>query len=322
MEIPTTRENSKSLPIVSIIIPTRDRERCLIPCLESLRSLSYQKDKIEIIVVNDGKGLSQDLETRFPEMRLINGTDHLGASRARNMGIIASRGEIVAFIDDDVVVHPEWLSNLVRIYQRSPGVSAIVGRITRKSFNEVETANVPVGAIGLNGHLYFNFDRAKPYRVEWMRGCNLSVRREVVREIGGFNEALGEITIAEDIEFSLRLKKHAMQMRYEPSVVLIHTEFRSGGIRTAPADLAFFATRNVVYVYLKSCDYPKKFAAIMRNVGGIVLLSIKRYQRSKHREGGIPDIIRNTVRGFVHGVALAWTIRDNESSFVRKDAMR
>src|SRR5947209_14347107 len=104
-------------PFASVIISTHDRPEQVMRCLNSLISLRYPH--YEIIVVDNAPStdaidiLVQDLSQRISFIRYVR-EDCPGLSWARNRGIMAAKGEILAFTDDDVIVDPYWLADLAR----------------------------------------------------------------------------------------------------------------------------------------------------------------------------------------------------------------
>jgi hypothetical protein len=122
-------------PNVSLVICTRDRPQDLQRCLASLRSLTLRPQ--QILVVDNSP------ETEATRHLVLNeaGIEYVpeaqpGLSRARNAGIAHSRGEIVVFTDDDVVVHPDWLLDLLQGFE-DPHVMAVTGPVLPA---ELETA--------------------------------------------------------------------------------------------------------------------------------------------------------------------------------------
>lgn len=301
-------------PIISVIIVTRNR-KSLETCLDSLREANYPRELLELVIVDDGAPLRGLRVAGLGRVEIINSPVKLSLTKARNVGISASSGDILAFIDDDVTVHKEWLMNMSLAFARHEEASAFVGGIVRRQSDVLVADGAPTGIIGLNGHLHFNFDRARSCRVEWMRGCSLSVRRSDAIELGGFNENL-LASGAGDLEFSLRLKKSRRIMRYEPSVLVTHSEAMMGVSRMFPSRLAYFYIHNLAYVYVKLCDYPKKLVAIPRSTGAIFLLSIKRNLRNKGDQVGFVDIFASAFRGFVEGTALALRAKSESKSVV------
>jgi glycosyltransferase involved in cell wall biosynthesis len=97
-----------SAPVVSVVIPTYNRAHCLPRAIESVLSQSY--DRMEIIVVNDGStDDTQSVLAEYGNRLHVISQPNAGVSAARNAGVLASRGEIVTFLDSD----DEWMSSKV-----------------------------------------------------------------------------------------------------------------------------------------------------------------------------------------------------------------
>jgi GT2 family glycosyltransferase len=271
------------LPIISVIIATRGREDFLRDCLFSLSNVNYPKGKLEVIIINDDKPLSrlvlQKFIQAFSELSIIEVSKRVGPACARNIGIKNSIGEILVFIDDDVVVHPMLLKNIIKPYSDEK-VGGVGGRITSRSFHELNK-KVPTGYMGITGHIYFNFRSAYRQYVTWIRGCNMSFRRDVIYKIGLFDELLGIFSYSEDIDLSLRVGKLGYRIVYEPTAVVIHREAFKGGLRPSSQVLAYYAVRNAVYVYLKNLDLLRKLMAIPRVMIGIFSLCIRRCRKER-----------------------------------------
>ena len=110
--------------IVSVVVCAYNAERTMEDCLTSLEKLNYSD--YEVIVVNDGStDRTREIAERFPYARLIN-QENKGLSAARNVGVAAATGEIVAFTDSDCVADPDWLFYLVAKFLSSD-LSAVGG---------------------------------------------------------------------------------------------------------------------------------------------------------------------------------------------------
>ena len=175
----------------SIVINTLNRGEMLRKTLESFRWLRYEGD-FEVIVVN---GPSSDcteevLAVWDPEIR-IGKCDAANISVSRNIGICMARGDIVAFIDDDAIPEPEWLSSLAEAYDRPEigGAGGVVYDHTGYNCQFVYSTadrlgNVNWAAEGNMEHLCFPGSYEFPY----LQGTNASFRRAALLEIGGFDE--------------------------------------------------------------------------------------------------------------------------------------
>jgi len=102
-------------PFISVVVCTYNRRTHLERCLKSLKDQEYKN--FEIIVVNGPSNDGTDAVLRdYPKIYVISQNELNGLSNARNLGIMASKGEIIAFIDDDAVADKNWLDSLVSGY--------------------------------------------------------------------------------------------------------------------------------------------------------------------------------------------------------------
>jgi glycosyltransferase involved in cell wall biosynthesis len=114
-------------PFVSVVVPARNAEQTVGQCLESLLRLDYDPERREILVVDNGStDRTGEIIRRYPVRCLFE--PRRGPSAARNCGVEAARGEIVAFTDADCVVTTRWLRALVRGFE-APEVWAVAGEI-------------------------------------------------------------------------------------------------------------------------------------------------------------------------------------------------
>jgi len=215
---------------ISVIICTRDRPEHLEVCLESIRRLSVKPD--EVVVVDNAPSTDR---TR----RLVAGVANVryvleprpGLDIARNTGIRESAGEIIAYVDDDVSVHPDWIDGLRRGF-RDPAVMALTGlvlasELTTKSqliFEQYWSFNR-----GYRPLIYAEeyFARYKRFGVPAWRigaGANMAFRRGIFARVGAFDERLdvGAAGCSGDSEFWYRVLAEGCKCRYEPTAIVYH----------------------------------------------------------------------------------------------------
>jgi glycosyltransferase involved in cell wall biosynthesis len=165
-------------PKVSVVVASYNGGKTLPACLESLRHLNYPN--YEVILVDDGsKDNTPEIAKRHPEVRTIQ-QENKGLSVARNVGIAAAQGEIVAFTDSDCRADEDWLYYLVGDMLRH-GFSAMGGH------NFLPPEDSPVAAVvmaspGGPAHVLLT-DR----EAEHVPGCNMAFYKRVLDEIGGFD---------------------------------------------------------------------------------------------------------------------------------------
>jgi glycosyltransferase involved in cell wall biosynthesis len=215
---------------ISVVVPTRQRPRPLAACLEALAA--GFPDDAEIIVVADGCG--QDLGpvvgrfVRPLRLRLI-ATEHGGPAAARNRGLEAARGEIVAFTDDDCRPWPGWLAALAAGVVTSP--PRAVGGTTRNGLPGCAYAD----AMQLVLDLLSRYDRAAAGRERFLASNNLAFPAAPLRALGGFDESY---RTAEDRELCRRWTAAGYELGRIPAAVVAHD---------VRLDLAGFVRRFVDY---------------------------------------------------------------------------
>lgn len=218
----------------SVIICTRDRPEELRRCLASLPTQSYSPH--EIIVVDNA---SRDLRTR--EVALQAGAAYVREERpgldfARNAGARRATGEIVAYTDDDVLLHRCWLERMVAAFD-SPDISAVTGLVLPAEL--VTEAQRHFETYWSFGRGYVRDDFTAQRFVAhtdgvfpaWTigAGASMAFRREVFEQVGGFDERLdvGQAGCSGDSEFWYRLLASGLGCRYEPRAVAFHFHRRT-----------------------------------------------------------------------------------------------
>lgn len=178
-----------------------------------------------ILVIDHNPELLARARAAFPEARVLDNTARAGASGARNTGIAVATGDVVAFLDDDARPEPDWLERLMTAYD-DPAVLA-VGGVALPVWPDRRPDHMPPELDWLVGCTYLGqpTERAD---VRNLWGCNMSVRRFVFDEIGGFDEDAGRIGLiplgAEETEFCIRIaqRKPGSRVVFEPDAVVHH----------------------------------------------------------------------------------------------------
>lgn len=225
---------------VSIIIGTYDRPDDLRRCLQHLARQSTDRS-IEVIVVDNhpGSGLTAPLASEFPSVRWL-AEPRQGVAYARNAGILASQGEIIVTVDDDVSMPPDWLERLIAPFTRSD-VLAVTGNVLPLELEtEAQQLFERYGNGGLGrGYRSFEvngdwFARSGRYAVPtWELGgtANSAYRAAIFRDpaIGLMEETLGPgmpSGVGEDIYLFYRILKAGGTIRYEATAAVWHRHRR------------------------------------------------------------------------------------------------
>ncbi|WP_457557854.1 glycosyltransferase family 2 protein [Candidatus Harpocratesius sp.] len=118
--------------IISIIIPTYKRYKMLLSCLKSIkRAKNVNLANCEVIVVDDGGNLSRSIE-KYGEglnIKWIYLLENKGQANAQKEAMSIATSDIIAFLDDDAEIHPNWINSILKYFKSFPEVSAVLGRI-------------------------------------------------------------------------------------------------------------------------------------------------------------------------------------------------
>jgi mycofactocin glycosyltransferase len=206
----------ETLPLVSIVIPVYNRPEEIAECLASLQTLDYPADKIEVIVVDDASWDRTVAEVRRFDVRLIVQPNNMGQSAARNTGVAAASGEIIAFLDSDCIAEKGWLRELVPYFQ-DPRV-ALVGGYVGAYYNEKRMDRYEQVCSALNMGADTVLGRGEG-SVFYVPTCNMLVRKDIYERVGGLDEAL---QVGEDVDLCWRLMQEGHHLFYIPHGRVLH----------------------------------------------------------------------------------------------------
>jgi GT2 family glycosyltransferase len=203
-----------------------ERWQLLLDSIASLRAQSRSLNEL-IVVVDHNDTLLAQVREAVPDATVIPNRHARGLSGARNSGIEVADCDVVAFVDDDVVVAPDWASHLLAPYT-DPAVIGVGGRIVPHF--EAEPRWLPPELDWVVGCTYLGH-RASMGPVRNLIGANMSFRREVFDKVGTFRTDLGRSLAngagCEETEFCIRAARDGGVMWYEPAAVVQHFVPRS-----------------------------------------------------------------------------------------------
>lgn len=218
--------------IVSIVICTYNRPILLKSTLQSVVEIDFDSDQFEIVVIDNGNdNQSPDVFTsinRHARCRMSYAKEEkLGLSHARNTGIGLAQGRIVVFLDDDELVEPNWLKELIKPYDSDERIACVGGKIipvfpndTRPSWYSKDIQGF-FGGVDQGEQIHeVNFPQ------EYIGGGNMSFNRQLIMESGMFNVRLGIIGASsysgEENELALRIKNKGFKVLYNPFAITYH----------------------------------------------------------------------------------------------------
>lgn len=198
---------------LSVVIPVHNGENDLQKCLEALMNSTRAPD--ELIIVDDASSDgSAQLAARFGTVVVCENPHPIGPARARNLGAERSRGDILLFLDADVMVHTETLALVERHFTEHPEVAALFGSYDDHPFHR--------NCVSLYKNLQHHFvhHQSQTEASTFWTGVG-AIRRDVFLGLGGFSSSYSRPSI-EDIELGVRLKASAYRIHLCPEVQVTH----------------------------------------------------------------------------------------------------
>jgi O-antigen biosynthesis protein len=226
-------------PSVTVAVCTRDRVDSLRTCLAALERVRYH-GPLDLLVVDNAPrtdATERLVRDGHPRIRYAR-EPRPGLDWARNRAIAESTSEILAYTDDDVVVHPGWVTALATLFAGAPDVTAVTGLVVPHELEtEAQWLFERYGGFGRG------FDRVW-YRAADTRalapehgltgkfgtGANMAYRRAVLERLGGFDPALDVGTVTNgggDLEMFFRVLKAGGTLVYEPRAIVYHRHRRT-----------------------------------------------------------------------------------------------
>lgn len=225
--------------LLSIVITAYTTERLndISQLLQSIKNQTFLRIET-IFVVERSKELlekvsSLSIEYSIPNFKVLFNDGEPGLSAARNMGIKEASGNIIAFVDDDVLLYPDWADKMVKAYSND----SIIG-VTGPAFPLWETESMswfPQEFYWIISCTAWNTeDRVKEVRNAW--GMNMSFKRDAFEQAGLFKNNFGLRNSArkrwfdppsEDVDFSIRVRSQLKKaILFDPSVRVQHRAYK------------------------------------------------------------------------------------------------
>jgi GT2 family glycosyltransferase len=215
--------------------------------LEALASIAAHppSDSYEVVVVDNGShdGSADAIAARHPEVTLVRSPDNLGYGPGNNLAFRHSRGDAVLLLGSDTIVRPGALDTLIRCLDEEPAAGAVTCRLEGPT-GYPERACLDFPTVRDGAALYLSqprfarhlpgdrFDFERRQSVAQASGTCLLLRREVVEQVGLFDEAYK--ILYTDVELCHRIHDAGWDIVYTPDAVVMHLGHRSSEQATGP----------------------------------------------------------------------------------------
>lgn len=205
-------DNPSSLPKISVVIPAYNNAATLGECIAALEPRS---EVLEVIVVDDASTDGTAAVAAEMDVRVLRLERNSGPAAARNLGAREAKGELVFFVDADVVLRPGMIPRMRQNFSTHPEYAAVFG-----SYDAMPRARSVVSQYrNLMHHFYHQQGRAEAST--FWAGCG-AVRRSVFLSLGGFDERRFPYPSIEDIELGYRLRNAGYRILLDKSLQATH----------------------------------------------------------------------------------------------------
>ena len=281
---------------VSVVLCAYTLERWddITAAIESLRAQSRPVDEVLLVVDHDDELLDR-ARAAFPDVRCLPNAEARGLSGARNTGVRAATGDVVAFLDDDAAAEPGWVGGLLAPYD-DPSVVGTGGRVV-PAWRAPRPRWFPDEFLWVVGSSYAGLPEGRA-EVRNPIGASMSFRRSVFGDVGGFDAGMGRLgkdaAGCEETEFSIRARQAGGRVVLEPASVCRH---------------AVTPDRVTRRYFRRRCRAEGRSKALVSRLAGQdEALSTERGYVTRTLPRGVLRGLGAALRGDVGGLGRAWAI--------------
>jgi GT2 family glycosyltransferase len=305
---------------LSIIILCWNDKKVIDDCLKSIYSTTLAID-FEVIVSDNGStdGSIDLIRGRYPEVRVIENGQNLRFAKGNNVGIRESRGDYLLILNPDTIINPDTLDEMVKFADQHPEAAAFGCKvlnadgsyqISGRPFTTIRGEWIaalylrPLGYLcnWFTSDLYMGWTGETERPVDWLSGCFILARSEVLRRIGGFDAQF--FYYYEDMDLCRRIWEAGHQILYVPDCSIIHLKGESTNKRLPAIN---FILDSQITRYLYYCKYYGKagllrarrvslVSSFLRWLGYSLMCCFKLTENRKQQVESLRTLLRWTYR--------------------------
>lgn len=299
---------------VDIIIVNYNCTDYTIRCIDSIKR-NIQSCRISIIVIdNSSNDMPNRITDHFPDIQLIRNPRNVGFGKAINYGLELSKLKYVILINPDALVPDRSLFDIIDYLDKHPEIAVAGPKIlewdgsiqgSARRFPTIWTSIFgrkspltrlfPGNSITKREFICFNGEKHKPQPADWVSGACMIIRRDAIKQVGGFDSRF--FMYWEDADLCKRLKKLGWKIMYHPKAKVYHQTGKSSA--TQPVVSIYHFHKSCYYYFIKHAGWPIKLITPLAFLGlslrGLFVIGLNRFQRiirviksdqlSMHRSG-------------------------------------
>jgi GT2 family glycosyltransferase len=279
-------------PTVSVIVLNYNGKKYLDNCFNSLAKISYPKNRLEFILVDNASsdGSVAYVSQKYPWVNILNLNKNYGFTGGNNAGVNLTKGEYVVFLNNDVMVDENWLSELIKIALENPNTILTSKSLFIDKPKIIDHVGSKATIIGRSFCINFgrkddNVEKSPKFVVQ-PYGASMLVKKDIFEKIGKFDEDY--VTSLEDTDFGLRAWLLGYEIMYVPGSVFYHVGGGTGGWGNRISEImVFHVTKNSYLNILKNYDFKHAFQGVIISLLYNVL-AILQSVKDRRKSGIIP----------------------------------
>jgi GT2 family glycosyltransferase len=207
-----------------VAVVTYQRPEYVQRCLDHLLAQTVSPNEIIVVDSSDDDATARLVRERFPSVTYeVCKAGRGSTATARNIAYQQTKGDVLAFVDDDAFAEPQWLERLLLLYD-DPTVGGVGGRQIRTVPGELDEGKDAIGLLLPNGTVTGNFaaDPGHPVEVDHLLGANMSFRRSAIDQVGGIRDGYRGTCLREETDLCLHISAVGYRLIFTPDAVVEH----------------------------------------------------------------------------------------------------
>lgn len=294
---------------VSVVIPTYNRDKCIIDLLNCLFRQDY--NNFEILVIDQSDNLSkekQELISRNVDILKYFKINERGRSLAKNYGILLASGDIILFCDDDIIVPENFISTHARTLS-DPGIAACSCRLVEEGQPAIRIRK-PLRTTFYGRLINKPFSTQSGF-VTSLNGGNMSFKKEVLNRVGFFEEYFTGTSMVEEPDIAYRIVKSGYKLYFNASITVFHYPQFNGNI----AEMSGKRADWFYHYFYNLCIFFLKYRRMWNMVflfAYTLTLSVKQVVRHGLRMQDYTRMLNGFFQGIKRGLEVANLSTENK----------
>ena len=244
-------------------------------CIRGLQELNWDKDRLEIVVVENGSGDDSyaKLQSIGDQIKLVRSAENLGFTGGCNLGVSESSGEYVAFLNNDAKPHADWIAEAVATFESSTSIGAVASKVLDWDGVNVDYLDAAITWYGMGYKPHAGEKDRGAWDIEkdvlFGTGAAMFIRADIYEQLGGFDD--NYFMFYDDVDLGWRLNLLGYRFRFQPKSVAYHKHHASmnkfGDFREM-----YLLERNALFTLYKNLGEEE----LARVFPGALLLALRR----------------------------------------------